>query len=395
MKSYKEYSNLKDVKKIKPLPTFSIPLTILLSGGTAEGRWFEVVGAEGLGKTTLTTQLVGNNLLDDKDTYLMFIDAEISMVTDDGKNRFLDILPFRYTKETHDIYLDDNLLYIDGKERGVILPIETYNELYDEINNFAKFLIDNKKKGIIIWDSLTQLTTEEMQKGSKQLGVKAKYIQLIIDTYNSTFYKIPITLYVINQIRAKLVINPFAGKDKSEGDMSDIDFSITGGYAHRFIAFQSLVLVKGRKYKYPKSGDNTVIDGKIVEFHLKKNKFGRSDNILNMVFIPEIGFSDILTSLYHFEEDGLIKSANFIKIEKITGNKSYKLIPFVEELLSNNELMEKFIEFTYYYFADKLKSKDKVLTEDKMNYFKEKITIDCNKVLFYLSQRENVLELEE
>lgn len=397
-KSYRDYASIKTTKIINSLPTPFIVLNTLLNGGTGEGRWLEIVGAEGLGKTTLTLQIAGNNLYDDKELYLYIADAEMTLLTDESKNRVVNLLPFHYVNENYNIEIDENIIKINDEERIVIIPVQTYQEMYEEINNFAKFLIDNKLKGLIIWDSLVQLTTEESLKGSKQLGMKAKYIQEIINDYNKTFYTIPITLYVINQIRAKIVSNIFMGKDKSEGDMSDVDFSIAGGYAHRFYAFQTLVLVKGKQYKYPKSSDEPLINGKIVEMHVKKNKLGKSGIFGEMVFIPEIGYSDILSILNYFEKDGLIKSANFIKISQITDNKSYKLIPFLELLLSSDDMLEKFVEFSYLYMLNRFKNMDKGFNKETIEYYKERLLIDIRKLMKYINERQEsivMFDIEE
>jgi len=378
--SFKKFRDKdENIKKIVQLPTFSVVLTTALNGGIAEGRWLEIVGAEGLGKTTLALSIIGNLMYHDKDTYLYIADAEMTLLTEESRLRLIDIFPHLYTGI--DVNIDDEgFIYIDGRERGFIYPVETYEELYDELTKFSKFCIDTGYKGILLWDSLVQMTTEEALKGSKQLGQRAKAIQEIINDFNKKFYSIPITPIVINQIRAKINTGSiFSGKDKSEGEMSDVDYSIAGGLAHRFFAFQTLVLVKSKRYTYPKSEkDNPLLDGKIIEIHIKKNKFGRDKVITKMVFIPEIGYSDILSILYNLEEDKVIKSANFIKIPEITGDKSYKLPVFVKELMENKDMLKTFVDFSLKYFLIKYKyihnedkfSVDKVLENMRLDVYK-------------------------
>jgi len=379
--SFKKFRDKdENIKKIVQLPTFSVVLTTALNGGIAEGRWLEIVGAEGLGKTTLALSIIGNLMYHDKDTYLYIADAEMTLLTEESRLRLIDIFPHLYTGI--DVNIDDEgFIYIDGRERGFIYPVETYEELYDELTKFSKFCIDTGYKGILLWDSLVQMTTEEALKGSKQLGQRAKAIQEIINDFNKKFYSIPITPIVINQIRAKINTGSiFSGKDKSEGEMSDVDYSIAGGLAHRFFAFQTLVLVKSKRYTYPKSDkDNPLLDGKIIEIHIKKNKFGRDKVITKMVFIPEIGYSDILSILYNLEEDKVIKSANFIKIPEITGDKSYKLPAFVKELMDNEDMLKAFADFSLKYFLIKYKY---IHNEDKFNVDKvlENLRLDVYKL---------------
>jgi len=331
------------VKDIKFFHSGVLPLDCSLGGGIAIGRWIETVGAEGTGKTSLMLRIASSRLIQNPQSYLLFLDAEQSLPLERIKQVFLDDENFE---------VDENgIIYYKGEKRGAVIPVSTYEEiiriLRGDGNNigFIKQCIESGYEGIIVWDSLVALATENILKGiSEGIGYRARYVQEIITFLNPYMYKIPMTLLTINQIRAKIDMNLYRS-NKAEGLMSDIDYEIPAGKSHKFISFQTIFLQKKSLYNdYTKS--NPKLHGQNIKIQPIKNKlYTPRNDIDNMVVIYEIGYSDVLTTIEYLRNKKLFtgKGLHSIKIKGFLEDKGMDLADFVKKLVEDDKFRTSYV----------------------------------------------------
>ena len=181
-------------KDIETMQTPFLSLDSSLGGGFGVGRWFEIYGAEGLGKTSLALQ-IASFLTETDNTFLMICDTESRM----NYSRLSDLF------YQEDIRIDPNQgeIYANDRLCG-ILRRPNFDDIPSLFEAFAKECVEQNYHGVIIWDSLVSGTSEKAMQGDTiQVGYKASAIQRLIERFNVTMIKVPLTLFVINQIREK------------------------------------------------------------------------------------------------------------------------------------------------------------------------------------------------
>ena len=325
---------------LKPIEKWHTPfmqLDFSLGKGYGEGVWIEFFAPEGLGKTTLTLQSASLYLALNEDAYLLFLDVEKALDTE-------TIQQFFY-QENVEVDYEDGTLYVDGEDRGKILMPDTYEQIEELTEEFIKWCVSENRKGLIVWDSLVSAITEKIVKeGSEKIGFRAKAIQDYLERFLADFRRTPVTLLVINQIRDKINTQMVMGQDKSLGGMIDDTYHVPGGRAHKFFAFQSIMFVSGKKWKY--GSTNEKITGRITKIIPTKNKQAPDKRQVDLVKVDDYGFSNIV-SLLEFLKSQKVMQGTMAGM-KFSGEmerffpKKVKLEGFVDELINNPELLDTF-----------------------------------------------------
>jgi len=372
----------KNVGEIDFYPVGIASVDVSLGGGIAVGRLIELVGAEGVGKTSLALRLASSRIITKDDTYLLFLDAE-------------QALSF---ERIHQIWLDDENVEIDhekgtinymGQERGMVIPVETYEETLKTIKDFIRFCTEEKKEGVIIWDSMVSLVSESIMKdGSEGKAYRARWIQDILMYLKAFMYKLPITLIAINQIRAKMDFG--FGSSKSEGIMSGIDYEIAGGKAHKFLSFQTVFIQKHTQFQeYTKQEPKLI--GIKTKFNVIKNKlYTPNKNTDENVILFEVGYNNVLSSIEYLKKRNLVKGKGYssIKLIGLNEDKGMSLEALCERIANDDEFRRGFISLTYGTYASTLGVKnrlEKILS--KYDEIDKLVKYDALKLMRYL---ENV-----
>ncbi len=374
------FSNVVKIAKpnqIRSLTTPFIHLDFSLGRGIAEGRWIESFSPEGIGKTTLNLQIAGFITLVEDDVELLYIDAEMSTTEDRIKNvMYGDV----------GVDLDSGAITINGVDKGTIVRPSTYEEVDVLFNEFIKYCSQSKKKGIIVWDSLVALTSEKvLTKGNDRIAYRATAIQELIEKYMASFTKLGITILVINQIRDKVNMEMFAST-KGDGAMVDSEYHVPGGRAHKFFAFQSLMLAKGQKWKDKSDEDQAIFKGRLNRIIPTKNKFGVDRQEVQIVYIPEIGYTSVLTILDDLKSTGYIGGKGYyqMKIEGI--DKSIRLDRYLEMLITEDDVLDSLYNAIFEKLVNDFKYYDKVDLFDKEKQ-KLAIRLDAIKLLNYYNRK--------
>ena len=390
----------KTEKKHRPssLKQFQTPFLLLdfsLGSGIPEGMFIEAFAPEGLGKTTLLKQTMSFYLYQyPNEIYFSVFDVEKSI---DYNN--LAFYYFQAYDPNTEFAFDDEtgLVYINGEEIGTYLLLDTYEEVEKFFNELANVCIEEKKKGIIVWDSLVSATTEKTLKdGSEGLGYKARAIQSFLEKNYPKMRRVPITMLTINQIREKIKEGLFSS-NKDMGAMIEGDIHLAGGRYHKFMAHQALQLVYKGKWTY---SSNERMVGKKIGIIPTKNKSAPDRREVQLVFIRDYGFSNIV-SLIEFLKDkklfsGSFAQGKFTENEELhnlisDGNKTFSLEKLVNKILENEEVLDMFYNYVFEIGFDHYKEtprKDRY-TEEVRNNQKLAIKLDGYKLKYYL---ENIFK---
>ena len=371
---------------LKPIEKWHTPFMTLdfsLGKGFGEGVWVEIFAPEGLGKTTLMLQSAFFYLDQNPDAELLFFDVEKALDFTLIEN--ISFHPVEVDYETGQIF-------IEGEHRATFTMPDTYEDIEKLTNDFIEYLTKEKKKGIVIWDSLVSAVTQNvLTKGNDTVAYKAKKIQDYIEKYMSTFRKVPITFLVINQIRDKVATGFVMGQDKSAGAMVDADYHIPGGRAHKFYSFQSLMLIPGAKWQYSTTSD---LQGRIIKTIPTKNKQAPDRREVRLIRLPEYGFSNILTILNFLKENKKIEGTmatlklpeELMSVSSKKGNKTIKLPDLLTELVENPEFLEAFYEFSAQVHLAHYKEQKRFGRIYDKDIQKRAIVLDAMKLQRYLEE---------
>ena len=367
---------------LKPIEKWHTPfmqLDFSLGKGYGEGVWIELFAPEGLGKTTLTLQSSSLYLALNDNAYLLYLDVEKALDTE-------TIQQFFY-QENVEVDYEDGTLYVDGEDRGRVLMPDTYEQIEEITEEFIRWCASEKKKGLIVWDSLVSAVTEKIVKeGSDKIGFRAKAIQDYIERFVSDFRRTPITLLVINQIRDKINTTMFMGQDKSLGGMVDDTYHVPGGRAHKFFSFQSLMFVSGKKWKYGSTNDK--LTGKVTKIIPTKNKQAPDRRQVDLIKIDDYGFSNIVSLLEFLKSQKAMQGTmagmafNDPTLNKFFGKKT-KLENFVEEIINNPDLLDAFHQVCFNHLLVYYKEQKRINRYDKETQ-KKIILLDAFKLKRFL-----------
>jgi len=330
---------------ITSINTSYMMMDFALGGGISEGQWLEIFGPEGAGKTTNALCMSSYYLAMYPNAYLMYLDIEKATSYERITNVFLQ----------DDVVINEEtgVIIINGKERGILLCPDTFEKITLSFDKFATLCIKHKLRGIIVWDSLVAAVSEKIIKeGSERIAYKATEIQNLIDKFSSLFQKIPITQLVINQTRQKMAMAMFDSK-KGDGSMVH-DFTLPGGNAHKFKAFQTLQMSIGKKWGYPTT--TPIIDGVVIKFTPTKNKLGAPKKEFNQILVFEIGFSSLISLLYFLNEKKLLEGKGLSSIKFGGAKKGVSLEKFAISISTDVAFATEFFNFCFDVLTTEYKS---------------------------------------
>lgn len=380
---FSQILNKKYTAEILHYTTPFIHLDFVLSRGVPVGKWVESFSPEGIGKTTLNLQIALFILEMYKDTELLFIDAEMSTTTERIKS-------IAYSE----VDVKDSAIIVNGIEKGTYVRPETYEQVDELFSQFTKYCIQNNVKGIILWDSLVALTSEKvLTKGSDRISFRATLIQQLIDSYHALFSKYGITQLVINQVRDRIDIGMFSSS-KGEGYMVDTEYNVPGGRAHKFWTFQAIMLSKGQKWKDKTDEEKSIFKGRINKLTITKNKFGPDRNVCELVYIPEIGYSNVLSIIEDLRKVGYISGQGLYRMKVPFTEKSISLPDLLELLIVDEKVLNEFYNKIYMVLLDKYKAYDyeKYFDREKQRHA---IVMDATRLLNFYQKKARLVDTSE
>ena len=223
------YLGKKDVPRIPTFSSGSWALDAALGGGYPRGRFVEIFGPEGGGKTTLALHALATIQKQDPEALVAFIDVEHALDLFYARNLGVDV-------ET---------LMVSQPDSG------------EQAMNIVKFLISQGAKLIVV-DSCAALTPEiqiEKAIGEATVGAHAKLMSEGIRVLCSMLKTHGTTVIFTNQLRCII------------GGMGGQGFTTPGGKALRFYASQR---VEVKRIGSDAHGDQVI--NNIVVAKVAKNK---------------------------------------------------------------------------------------------------------------------------
>lgn len=219
----------KEITKAPTLPSGSLALDMALGGGYAKGKFIEIFGPEGGGKTTLCLHAIANMQKNDPNALIAFIDCE-------------NALDLYYAKR---LGVDPSTMLISQPDSG------------EHAFNLIKFLVE-QNAALIVIDSVAAMAPEVMIEnpiGQPTMGVHAKMMSEGIRTLNVFLARHGTTVIFTNQVRCSM------------GGMAAGGDTTPGGRALRFYASQR---VEVKRIGSESEGDTRI--NNIVVAKVAKNK---------------------------------------------------------------------------------------------------------------------------
>jgi recombination protein RecA len=231
--------NLEQLDNPRPNSTGSINLDYDLHIPVPEGRYVEIAGDEGSGKTTLALEIVAQAVKNGK--MCQYIDME------------------RTLSRT----LTDTIRGLGGHVKEAIGKVKmTYALSGEAALNAARLFASQFPNGLIVIDSVDALVPEAVlseEIGKANVGNHARLMSEAMRKLVAITHENKVSLVFINQIREKV------------GVMFGDPRVTTGGRALKFYSSQRISLSKPSKKELMKDEDGN-IEGHIIRYHIVKNK---------------------------------------------------------------------------------------------------------------------------
>ena len=244
-------SDIIDDLKVTFIPTPSLKLNEMLSGGVARGKIFEVFGPSGSGKTTLCYQIIGESMKADPKVIWGWLETEGSFDVEVAKHYGIDT---------------DRLIFWEMTEDGA----EGALDILDGIITQA----DGQIEGIVI-NSVAGLTprTELINEISKaDMGVQAKMMSKLMRKITAKCNKTKCAVIFINQVRDSMSL--YGGQ------------VTTGGKALAFFSSQRLEM---RKVKAEAADGVKESEYIKMKCKTKKNRFAKGNPYLETEIFGRYG----------------------------------------------------------------------------------------------------------
>lgn len=302
----------KSVNNRKPIKTGILVLDNLLGGGIINKGINIISGAPGVGKTQLILKIAENAY---KDGYeIIYLDTELAI----HESRFI---------------------YIDKKLQDFIIPAAlTLEELDEHITKLQNYLIKQQKPILLIIDSISAMTTAKkidlsLEKESA-LGLEAKLLTNImhklmklVSTYDLTVLA---TTHLKQNIQMPMLSTAFQITYKG--------YRIPGGQALQYITSQLIVLIqKGKK----ELKDITLYN---IDVSVLKNRLAPSGLEATLIYSPEFGYSNLLSSVKYLEDNNLITVSQG-RYKFPFNEKSMLLKDIISEYKNNKDFAKKLDDF--------------------------------------------------
>jgi RecA/RadA recombinase len=379
------------IMSIKPFQTPFLLVDLSLGGGIGEGVLSEAFAPEGLGKTTFFMQTMSFYLYQEPNSLFSVFDVEKSLDYDNLDYYFYQA----FDEDIENFELDeDGILTINDEPRGYFTLLDTYEQINKEFKEFANDCLEEKKKGIVVWDSLVSAVSEQLLKGkSERIAWQATAIQEFIQENYPLMRKIPITVLAINQVRENIQQSLYSG-NQDKGIALEGDIKLAGGRFHKFMAHQMIQLVYGGKWV---SDSSEKIKGRVIRFIPTKNKLGSTRKEVKLIFLEDYGFSNIISILEFLKSlrkfEGTLNRGKFkdefeeLQSDIVGDRKNLNIVELVKALKEDDGILNKFYDLVFpvafEYFKEHKREQrykdNKVIENQRLA-----IKLDAKKLDYYL-----------
>lgn len=294
-----------DNKIIMSLTGFDLIDAVLSSGSDVpEGLVCRtlngLIGASGVGKTTLATQMAGKIVREGgKDSKLFFFDAEKASVIDRilalGVPKDKLVPPIKRGTTVEAFYgLIKVLRDARAKKR------EEMGEDYIMANPY-----------VILVDSIASMPSEREIAAdddiNKAMGTVARLHSALMKLYLDAMFEFNITVIFINQLRDKLTISGAPSpKDLMYGKPTE---TYPGGKALPYYSFTLMRLGRVCDLEEEKYGAQAIK----VQVNFLKTKNSETNKPINMVFFPSYGYDNFWSNYVFLADNKVIVNGAFCK----------------------------------------------------------------------------------
>lgn len=306
---------------VESLPTGSISLDACIGiGGIPKGRFTEIYGPEGSGKTTLA--LTASKLAVERGEKVLYIDSE-NMLSYDSIRKMLSWEPDQ-----------DNL---------ILLQPETAEQAF----MISEKAITSEEFSLIVIDSVAALEPNEEKMKEFDEQTMAQLSRLLTKFFRRNAADVKnsnVAFLLLNQVRDK--IGSYVGGYES-----------TGGHAIKHYASVRIPLTKGQEIKV--DGNSVGINTRFV---IKKNKLAPPFRSFEIPIIFGKGIDHYIDAVSFCETVGVLtKSGSYYKFEGDTiGQGRFAAADFLK---SNPEIFDKIKKKVYNMLASDVTIVDEILEE--------------------------------
>lgn len=267
----------------------------------------EIYGEKDSGKSTIAQHFPVWFLDNFKDGIVCYIDSEQKI----DEKRFVSFLvKHGYRIENIDVFADNDL-----------------DSIFDFIQGKLVQAQKEKRKCLVVWDSVADVTTKEDKKGYSEAKITAKFTSLF-PMVSRNVYALNSCMVLVNQVRRNLA-NPSGGYISKRGE-----------YLKHKVNIKIKVDAEPVKRQY---GDFVIKDARFVKVRTEKNHLFIPD-LTTCLYIDSEGI-DIVTTLHEVVKiKGIVKTAGAWKIFNFAGfNVKWRTLNEFKELVREKaELIDMF-----------------------------------------------------
>mgnify|MGYP001268818182 FL=1 len=289
------------------IPSGIEPLDYLLGGGAPAGKWMEIVGREGTGKSTMGLHMLG---------HVQNMGGLAAIIDTEGG--------------TGDKYRLD--MFKVDPDKCIITMEDLAEKAFVQIERIANYIVQKQLKvpSLVILDSLAGLTTaveQEAEIEASQVAITARMIKKGINRVKTICNEANLAVIMTNQSRVKIggMSNPFTGPEMTS----------PGGDTPKFQSITRLFLDRGKFLGEAKMPEGHVINTKIIKCKTAPS-LGRMIPI--RFYYDDRGFSNAMTIYDILVQAKLIPSTAWKTFDfpgkgefKINGEKGF------EDLYNDNK----------------------------------------------------------
>lgn len=332
--------------------------------GVTDGSMTSVIGRSGCGKTTWVLQSAANIVRPFPNSHIMHEDIE-GGITEPRKQKLTGF----YGEEFRRKYIARNTGITNENFYQRIkmlydLKMENYKDYeYDTgCYDYKGDRIFKLQPTVVILDSLAMLmpekyADEEEISGQMSATAAAKANAALIKRIIPMLKSANIIFFVINHIRKKVDINPFA-KTKAQVAYLKPDEYTPGGDMANYLA--NLFL----KFDDSKLKPETYgIDGSLVDVHFLKSRSSKAGQYCTLVFNQDEGFDNDLSTFILLKDNDKIKGSG--AYQYVDGHPEYKFTQkkFKPMLMENPEFRKIVSDCAFEVLSARLEEENAPRTE--------------------------------
>lgn len=278
-------------------------LDTLIGGGITSSAPVMLTSTPETGKSTLAFQLSSIFQTLYPNSMVVYLDIETAANKSNKNNAMSRV----------------NIFKIDEKRFRYEPLVININQLFELIEQLCavKQMFEEKSqkefKVLIIWDSIAATPSskvEDAEDPNKIIGVKARQLTFALEKYLPMMAFNRITFLAIDQVRANLVIDPYAQKEKSVGVFKDYRAATSISALNHRVA-QWLFL--SRKAAITPD-DGLGINGWYMSMYVEKNKIAPSQEAITCVFDKRNGLHKFWSE-YTFLSEMMPSEKKYYKTE--------------------------------------------------------------------------------